>query len=188
MKCAAVTALAFSLLSVVPALAAEGRDYNSENNRERERVQGRREVRPPERHVWQRGERLPAEFARGHEVVDWRARRLRPPPRGYHWVDVDGDFVLAALATGVVLDYALANPYPPTPYPDDYAYPDAGPYPPEYDGGAPPPGGPYPPPPGAGSAPTWFYCRNPQGYYPYVRSCNQNWEPVSPTPPPPPPR
>ena len=24
----------------------------------------------------------------------------------------------------------------------------------------------------------WYYCRDPQGYYPYVRRCNGSWEPV----------
>jgi hypothetical protein len=31
----------------------------------------------------------------------------------------------------------------------------------------------------------WYYCRDSQSYYPYVRSCKGNWEPVSPQPPPP---
>jgi hypothetical protein len=42
-------------------------------------------------------------------------------------------------------------------------------------------------PPAAPSAPTgdgsWYYCRDPQGYYPYVRTCNGNWEPVPAQPP-----
>jgi len=24
----------------------------------------------------------------------------------------------------------------------------------------------------------WYYCRDPEGYYPYVQHCNGNWEPV----------
>ena len=27
-------------------------------------------------------------------------------------------------------------------------------------------------------APAWYYCDDPQGYYPYVRSCNHAWQPV----------
>jgi hypothetical protein len=32
----------------------------------------------------------------------------------------------------------------------------------------------------------WAYCRNPQGYYPYVSECPAGWLPVAPTSPPPP--
>jgi hypothetical protein len=35
-------------------------------------------------------------------------------------------------------------------------------------------------PPPSGS---WYYCDNPQGYYPYVQQCPGGWRPVSPTPP-----
>ncbi len=31
----------------------------------------------------------------------------------------------------------------------------------------------------------WYYCGNPQGYYPYVRNCTENWQPVAPQSPPP---
>jgi hypothetical protein len=29
----------------------------------------------------------------------------------------------------------------------------------------------------------WYFCRNPQGYYPYVRECQQGWQQVAPKPP-----
>jgi hypothetical protein len=31
----------------------------------------------------------------------------------------------------------------------------------------------------------WYYCRNPQGYYPYVKRCPSGWMRVVPSPPPP---
>ncbi|THD52794.1 RcnB family protein [Phenylobacterium sp.] len=34
--------------------------------------------------------------------IDWRARHLRRPPHGYEWREVDGNYVLAAVATGVI--------------------------------------------------------------------------------------
>jgi len=30
----------------------------------------------------------------------------------------------------------------------------------------------------------WYYCQNPQGYYPYVRQCPGGWMKVVPSPPP----
>jgi hypothetical protein len=36
-----------------------------------------------------------------------------------------------------------------------------------------------PPPPAASTGGSyWYYCRNPQGYYPYVKECPGEWERV----------
>lgn len=57
---------------------------------------------------WHRGERLPAEYRnRSYVVDDWRGRGLSAPPRGYQWVGVNGDYVLAAIATGVIANILM---------------------------------------------------------------------------------
>lgn len=63
------------------------------------------------RHDFYRGGRLPPQYRSGGYVVeDWRGHRLSPPPRGYHWVQAGGgDYVLAAIATGVILSILLNN-------------------------------------------------------------------------------
>lgn len=33
-------------------------------------------------------------------------------------------------------------------------------------------------------APMWYYCAQPEGYYPYVSECPGGWQPVPATPPP----
>jgi Ni/Co efflux regulator RcnB len=59
-------------------------------------------------HSWRRGERLPvAYYAPRYVIGNYHECGLRVPPRGYHWVRVNNDAVLAAVATGVVLDVAL---------------------------------------------------------------------------------
>jgi Ni/Co efflux regulator RcnB len=61
------------------------------------------------RHNWYKGSVLPVAY-RDHRyaVNDWHQhRRLYAPPRGYHWVHVGGDYVLAAIATGVILGVLL---------------------------------------------------------------------------------
>jgi Ni/Co efflux regulator RcnB len=61
-------------------------------------------------HDWHKGDRIPASYRdKRHEVRDWKARHLRQPPRGYHWVAVNGDYVLAAVATGVIAELLLSN-------------------------------------------------------------------------------
>jgi len=58
-------------------------------------------------HRWHRGDRLPPEWrAPTYVIPDPVVYRLRPPPPGYYWVRVDNNAVLAAVATGVVIDIA----------------------------------------------------------------------------------
>ncbi|TFZ05487.1 hypothetical protein EZ313_02100 [Ramlibacter henchirensis] len=67
-----------------------------------ERRYGRRyyNARGPE---FQRGGRLPAELRQRHHVVsDWHQHHLAAPPRGHQWVQVGSDYVLAAIATGLI--------------------------------------------------------------------------------------
>lgn len=65
----------------------------------------------PQPHVeWRRGGRVPTEYrGRNYVVDDWRGHRLQQPPRGYQWVGVGGDFVLAAIATGVIAQIIAAR-------------------------------------------------------------------------------
>jgi Ni/Co efflux regulator RcnB len=58
---------------------------------------------------WARGQRLPSEYrTRGH-YVDYRRHHLRAPPRGYQWVQVNNDYMMVALATGLIASIIIAN-------------------------------------------------------------------------------
>jgi Ni/Co efflux regulator RcnB len=59
---------------------------------------------------WRRGDRLPNDYRdRQYVVDDYRGYGLQQPPRGYHWVGVGGDYVLAAVATGVIAQIVLSG-------------------------------------------------------------------------------
>jgi Ni/Co efflux regulator RcnB len=61
-------------------------------------------------HQFYRGGRLPAPYRSNQYVVnDWRGHNLSAPPRGYHWVQTGGDYVLVAIATGIILQLLLNN-------------------------------------------------------------------------------
>jgi Ni/Co efflux regulator RcnB len=61
-------------------------------------------------HDLRRGARLPSRYHHRHYVVDnWRGHRLSAPPRGYHWVQAGDDYVLAAIATGLIAQIILNN-------------------------------------------------------------------------------
>jgi Ni/Co efflux regulator RcnB len=59
---------------------------------------------------WRRGERLSRYYRDRYRDVDWRHARLRPPPRGYHYIRDDrGDYLLVGIATGVILSVILSQ-------------------------------------------------------------------------------
>ena len=61
-------------------------------------------------HAYYRGGRLPPAYRGTRYVVDdWRGHRLSAPPRGYHWVQSGGDYLLVAIATGVILQLLLSD-------------------------------------------------------------------------------
>jgi Ni/Co efflux regulator RcnB len=52
--------------------------------------------------AWKRGDRL-GYYGNRYAEVDYRANRLKAPPRGYRYVKDDhGDILLAAVATGII--------------------------------------------------------------------------------------
>lgn len=60
--------------------------------------------------AWRRGDRLPSYYRDRYDEVDWRDCGLRAPPRGYHYVEDDrGNYLLVAIATGVILSVLLSN-------------------------------------------------------------------------------
>jgi Ni/Co efflux regulator RcnB len=118
-------------LSVLPGSFTLAQDRGRQNDRDRQ-DQGRRDGPPSSRdnngrygdqgrgwdrrdergagpnHAFYRGQRLPTQYrSRQYVVNDWRSHQLRAPPRGYHWVQTGGDYVLVAIATGVILELLL---------------------------------------------------------------------------------
>jgi Ni/Co efflux regulator RcnB len=54
--------------------------------------------------AWRYGDYLPRGYYSSRYVVnDYHRYHLRPPPYGYHYVRVDHDVVLAAIASGIVV-------------------------------------------------------------------------------------
>lgn len=58
---------------------------------------------------WKKGYHMKQEdWSRG-ERVDYRTYHLNAPPAGYEWREVDGNYVLAAIATGVIASVVVAS-------------------------------------------------------------------------------
>lgn len=142
--------------------ASSGRDHRSEGPRQ---VDVRRA--PPRYEPFHRGERIAPQYRHhNYAVENWRAYRLPPPPRGYRWIGVGPDFLLVAIATGIIAEVLIhGQPVvsaPATTLPQAAA---------------------------GGSAPQaagfWYYCESANAFYPYVSQCPGGWRTVPATPPPP---
>jgi Ni/Co efflux regulator RcnB len=66
---------------------------------------------PAAQQHYKRGGHLPKQYYqdRRYYVNDWRGHGLRQPPRGHRWVEVDGRYILVAVATGVITSILLHN-------------------------------------------------------------------------------
>jgi len=53
-------------------------------------------------HRWKRGQRIGYNDWSNAQPVDYRQHHLRRPPSGYEWRESNGQYVLAAIATGVI--------------------------------------------------------------------------------------
>jgi Ni/Co efflux regulator RcnB len=99
------TLLLVAVLAVPAITMAQDRDDHKAAQK-----QGQQERGAGPDHSWHKGDRVPAEYRdKSHEVADWRGHHLNAPPSGYHWVQVNGDYVLAAIATGVIADMLLSQ-------------------------------------------------------------------------------
>jgi Ni/Co efflux regulator RcnB len=58
---------------------------------------------------WKKGAKIKDEDWNRGEHIDYKERHLRAPPRGYEWRQVDGNYVLAAVATGVIASVVAAS-------------------------------------------------------------------------------
>lgn len=79
-------------------------DYRESRRAERQYYYN---ARGPE---FRRGGYIPREYrARNYYVTDYRAHRLSAPPRGQQWVQIGPDYVLMAIATGLIAHMVLSQ-------------------------------------------------------------------------------
>lgn len=99
---------AAAVLFALSGGAAMAQPYGHDNDRHDhgQNEQGRDQNRDHGGYVhhndWRRGHRMGHDDWQRGERVDWRSHHLRHPPRGYEWREVDGNYVLAAAATGLI--------------------------------------------------------------------------------------
>lgn len=61
-------------------------------------------------HQWMKGSRMPAQYRSHNYVVqDWQSHGLKRPGRGQQWVQNGGDYLLVAVASGVIAQLILGH-------------------------------------------------------------------------------
>jgi Ni/Co efflux regulator RcnB len=61
----------------------------------------------PGAHAFHRGQHIAKTDWAGAQPVDYRQHHLRKPPPGYEWRESNGQFILAAVATGLIASIIL---------------------------------------------------------------------------------
>lgn len=109
-------ALALTLLAGIGTAFAQDRnnyDRNNHNNgptQQRGDDHGRDNAMAMRGHPdWRAGGHIARNDWRRGVTIDYRSHHLRRPPRGYEWRQVDGNFVLAAVTTGLIASIILAG-------------------------------------------------------------------------------
>jgi Ni/Co efflux regulator RcnB len=101
MKKIALAALAISLIATPAAFAQQQQGYGhqQQDRMVKKRVVNERTVVKKTR--WVRGHKLPSNYRR-NVVRDYHRYHLKTPPRGYHWVRVNNDYVMVSIASGII--------------------------------------------------------------------------------------
>jgi len=95
----------------------ERRIYQRQGQRAEQRFD-QREERWNDRHTYynargpefRRGRYIPREFRNpSYFITDYRPYHLPPPPRNHQWVQVGADYVLIAIATGIIASIVLGQ-------------------------------------------------------------------------------
>ena len=99
-------AIAYSTMAATLSSCAVFAQDHHDHDRDRDHRDNHRYV---EHREWRKGYHMRHEDWDRGERVDYRHYHLRRPPRGYEWREVDGNYVLAAVATGVIATIIAAN-------------------------------------------------------------------------------
>jgi Ni/Co efflux regulator RcnB len=93
-------------LSALAATLSGGVAFAQDDHHDDHRDDHHQYVRHEE---WKRGAHMRHEDWDRGERIDYRHYHLRKPPSGYEWRAVDGNYVLAAVATGVIASVVVAS-------------------------------------------------------------------------------
>jgi Ni/Co efflux regulator RcnB len=103
MKTMLSMAIALAMTTALSGAAmAQPRDDHRDN-------QNTHAMSGPPHHDWHKGGKIEQSDWKRGKPVDYRSHHLAAPGRGQEWREVDGNYVLAAAATGLIAGIALSH-------------------------------------------------------------------------------
>lgn len=98
------SAVLLGMIAGGPTMAFADDDYHGDHHQDHHDVQ-----RAQEHRHWHKGGRIEhQDWDRGAHI-DYREHHLHEPPQGYEWRQVGPNFILAAMATGVIASIIAAG-------------------------------------------------------------------------------
>ena len=80
-----------------------GQSARNDTPQHNARQTGHGEAQRGQQPDFRKGHALPGQYrGAGYQVNDWKKRGLKAPPSGHRWQNVNGNYVLIAVATGVI--------------------------------------------------------------------------------------
>lgn len=80
-----------------------GQSARNEQPQHNARQTGHGDAQRGQQPDFRKGHALPGQYrGAGYQVNDWKKRGLKAPPSGHRWQNVNGNYVLIAVATGVI--------------------------------------------------------------------------------------
>ncbi|HEX4378289.1 MAG TPA: RcnB family protein [Steroidobacteraceae bacterium] len=101
MKSSLAASLVFALALAAAQMPALADDHHDNDHRDNHQYVHHDD--------WKKGAKMRDEDWQRGEHIDYRHEHLRRPPHGYEWREVDGNYVLAAVATGVIASVVAAS-------------------------------------------------------------------------------
>lgn len=99
---------AFALCALA-GIVSTGVGYAQDHHDDRDRNRDHDNHHYVHHDEWKKGYHMRHEDWDRGERVDYRQYHLHRPPHGYEWRVVDGNYVLAAVATGVIASVVIAG-------------------------------------------------------------------------------
>jgi Ni/Co efflux regulator RcnB len=106
----AVTTLSASLIGPVSfAQDHQPQDHQAQDHQAQDHQNDEHHDSYVRHDEWKKGYHMKSEDWHRGQPVDYRQYHLSAPPRGYEWRSVDGNYVLADVATGVIASAIIAS-------------------------------------------------------------------------------
>jgi Ni/Co efflux regulator RcnB len=99
-------AVAISTFAAFLSIGAVAQDHHDDPHHDDHRPDNNHYVRHDD---WKKGYHMNSNDWNRGDRVDYHQYHLAPPPSGYEWRRVDGNYVMAAVATGVVASLVVAS-------------------------------------------------------------------------------